>query len=431
MKAEWTIACALALAVTAACSDEKVVDVSQSTGGSGGGGSGGMDGGQAGSGGVAGGAAGSGGSAGSDAGMAPGVLLAALTDFTSNTEVTSIDLATHTVLGSAMVADGDAVPAAGAGTGFVLARTLSQVLTLGANGAIADTIDVGRTAVGLAGTSPTNPSSLAAVSASKAYVTLYDANRVAVMDLGPAAVASNIDLASYLGSGDGDGAVDATAAVYDSATQRVYFVLERVDRTTIAAPAYELACPTEKALLLAIDTTTDQLADLNGSASGEGIELSLVNPVDMVLDGDKLLVLSAGCFAAADGGSQRTGFGIEEVTPSTGATAVALSPSDPDFLSRLLHLGGSDALIDRFDATYAEHWSRWSIGSTSLGTDLSDVPNTPVADQQGSLWGVGFTTDDGGTTPTAVRYDLTTETATPVVSWTSSLGSAAGTALVR
>ena len=36
-----------------------------------------------------------------------------------------------------------------------------------------------------------------------------------------------------------------------------------------------------------------------------------------------------------------------------------------------------------------------------------------------------------GTTPTAVRYDLTTETATPVVSWTSSLGSAAGTALVR
>lgn len=429
-------ACAVALAV--ACSDDEPVGGS-STGGTGG--SGGATGGAAGSGGAGtggtGGSAGSGGSAGQPAAVAR--LLVAGTDFATSTEIASIDLGTQAVLGRVTVSDGDAVPAASAGLGFVLERTLAKLDLLNASGDIEKSIDVGKTAVGLGGTGSTNPVSVVAFpgdadasTAGRAYVFLHDVNRVAVVDLAQGSVQKSIDLASYLVSGDGDGSVDMLGAVR-ALGGRVIFVLARIDRTTIAAPSFQLACPSAKALVLALDPATDTVVAPSGGDAGLTLELGLANPVDVALDGTKLHVLSAGCFASSDGGAQRVKHGIETVDLVTGSVSTALAPANEDYLARLLLLSSNSAVIDSFDATYAEHWFAWKPGTASLGSELSAVPMAPSVEGATSLLGVTVKTSDAGTSAEVVRYDTATQKATLVVAnpWQGSFSSAAGSALVN
>ncbi|MEZ4224359.1 MAG: hypothetical protein R3B13_25645 [Polyangiaceae bacterium] len=430
-----TVVLAATTLVFACGEDEKL-------GGSGGGaGLAGASGSGGGAGTATGGAAGSSGDAatgGSDAGDAAAgasALLVAGTDFFSETEVAWVDLATLKVLGRVTLSDGDAVPVASSGRGFVLSRTTSQVVTMDSSGNSDKTISVDRAAISESGTAPTNPSRLVATSTNSAWVTLYDANRIAKLDLAAGSVSKTVDLSSYLDAGDGDGAVDVDNAVLDAVSGRLYFTVARIDRTTVAAPDFQLACPTTPALLMALDVATDAIVDLNGSDAGDGVALSLQNPVDMVLDADggRLVILHAGCFAAADAGKSRVAYGVEAVPLGTLTPASLLSPTSGDFLSRLLLLASDSAVIDRFDTNFSEFWSLWKPSNSSLGSDLSGVPGAAIVEDADHLLGVSIEAAEAGTSARVQRYTVSTQTATTLVDgpWLKSYDFAAGNALVR
>ncbi|HMR04214.1 MAG TPA: hypothetical protein PKA88_00485 [Polyangiaceae bacterium] len=427
------------LGLVLACGTDEALDA-----GSGGSGGSKDAGAETGSGGDSGGAgnSGTGGTAGDanldasgDAATAAGTLLVAGTDFFSETEVAAFNLDTSQVTGRVSIADGDAVPAASSGRGFVLARTASEVISLDVSGNADKTIDVSRTALGLTGTVPTNPTGIAFVGGDRAWLVLYDANRLAKLDLSTGTVEATLDLSSYMLSGDADASVDAGNAVFDSTNDTLYFTLARVDRTTVTPPSFQLACGSSPALLLGLNTKTGSLRDLNGAAPGEGIALALSNPVDMSLDtaGKRLLVLHAGCFAGADGSVARQAYGVEAVAlPGLVVTAL-FKPTSGDFLSRLLLLSGADAIINRFDSTFSEYWSSWTTTSTNLGSDLSAVPAAAVVEDAEHLLGMTITTTDGGSSAEIQRYAVATQSATVLSTnpWLKNHGFVAGNALVR
>jgi hypothetical protein len=351
-----------------------------------------------------------------DAGATAELLLAVATDYVQKSELAAVNLGTRGVR-RATFGDGDAVPAASGGMGFVLERTNDKVHVLDAAGNVARSIDLHGAASGASATQ-------------KAYVLLYATNRIAVVDLDAGRVAQYIDLSALHAAGDMDGAVDMDDIVYDPASARAYVALGRIDRTTILPPSFELACPSWKGLVVGIDTTTDTLVDVNGSAAGQAAELSLVSPSGLHLDSEqeRLLVLQSGCFRTADAGSERVGYGVEAVNLTNGATEVLLAPDTGDFLNRLVPVGGGQALINSFDAVYEEHWHRWTLTSGALGTELTEVPAMPSYDGAGALLGIAL-----GTTPEVVRYVLQDGATTTVVSdpWSESFPAVGGTALVR
>lgn len=437
MDTKWlALALSGALGMAVACSDDEAV--TDGTGGSSGtAGSGGAsgNGGASGSGGAAGstgGSAGSAGSAGADGGPGPGLLLVSGTDFFSQSEIAVVDLASSTVTANLPFSSGDVIPVASGGRGFVLERTAGVVHVLGGTGAIAHSVPVEDSD---AGSVPANPSGVAAVSATRAYVALYDRNGVAVIDPTAGTLVETLDLSSFSVSGDGDGFVEVATPIHDAAENRVYVTLARIDRTTIAPPDFQLACPTEPALLVALDGTSGAVVDLNGAAAGEAIPLGLHNPIDAALDvaGGRLFVLAAGCFAPGDGGSARTGHGAVAIDLASGQATVALAPSDGSFLSRLVYIGSDAALVNRFDETFAEHWNRWTTSQTSLGAELSGVPSAPSHDGAGSLYGTVFSSEDGGSAASVVRYDIAAETSSTIVSdpFDGSFASSGGSAIVK
>jgi hypothetical protein len=386
-------------------------------------------GGQAGSGGGSG-ASGSSGSAGTEAGPPSGLLLVTGTDYFSSSEVAAIDVATGNLSATVAVADGDAVPVASGGRGFVLQRTNDIVLALGSDGAIDKTIPVG----GADGGTKANPTGVAAIGTT-AYVTLHDASQIAVLDLAQGSVEKSIDLAQYLAAGDADGSVDVSNPIYDPATGRVYVTLGRIDITTAWAPPYELACPSVPALILAFDATSGDAIDLNGAAAGNAVELQLANPIDVALDaeGSRLLVLAAGCFAPSEAGTSRTGHGVEAFDLKTSTSSLLLVPTDASYFSRILYLGGGEALVNRFDESFGEHWHRWNTSDSALGAELSAVPAGPTYDGAGGLLGVAFASHDGGSSASVVRYDLASETASVIKDdpWQASFSASGGSALVK
>jgi hypothetical protein len=434
LKSWFVVALGVVLGAAAGCGDDEpsgsggAAGASGASGASGSGaGAGAGGGGQAGSGGGSGTAGGSG-SAGAEAGAPSGLLLVAGTDYFSSTEVAAIDLGSGNLSATLSIADGDAVPAASGGRGFVLQRGKDVVLSLGADGAIDKTI-----AVGGAG-STTNPTGIAAIGTT-AYVTLYEANQIAVLDLAQGSVSKTIDLSQYLATGDADGSVDVSNPIHDPATGRVYVTLARVDLTTAGPPSYQLACPSVPALMLAFDAATGDPVDLNGPAAGNAVELLLHNPSDVALDaeGSRLLVLAAGCFAPGAAGTARTGHGIEGFDLKTSTTSVLLVPADASFFSRILHVGGDQTLVNRFDESFGEHWNRWKIADAALGAELSGVPAGPTYDGAGGLLGVTFSSSDGGSSASVVRYDLASQTATVVRAdpWQGSFSASGGSALVK
>jgi hypothetical protein len=388
-------------------------------------GSGGSSGGgTAGSGGSSGAGAGGGG-AGAAGGPASGLVLVAGTDYSTKTEIAALELGTGKPSGSATVNDGDAVPAASGGRGFVLQRGSDVVLSLGPDGSIDKTISLG----GAGGGSAANPTGIAAVGTT-AYVTLYNASKIAVLDLAQGVVKKTIDLAHYLDAGAGDDSVEVSTPIHDPSSGRIYATLARIDLTT----GWQLACSSAPALMVAFDAASGEPVDLNGAAAGNAVELLLMNPTDVAFDAEKsrLLVLAAGCFAPIDGGTARTGHGIEAFDLASSTPSVLLVPTDASFFSRILYLGADQALVNRFDESYGEHWNRWTTSDPALGAELSGVPAAPAYDGKGALLGVQFDAADGGTSASVVRYDLTSETTKSFAAepWQESFSFSSGTAVV-
>jgi hypothetical protein len=291
-------------------------------------------------------------------------------------------------------------------------------------GAIYKTYDVGKAALGDSGAGTTNPVAVVNT-ASKVYVTLNSDNRLPVFDAAAATLTKSIDLSTHLDSADADGAVEAGNLLLSA--NKLYFTLARIDRTTVAPPDYQLACPSTKALMATVDVATDVV---DGT-----VELPHQNPNDAYLDTalNRIVILSAGCFETTDAGKVRVQAGIAsyDLVAKT-ATALYTSTSG-DFLSRFVWLSTTQVLVNTFDASFGEHWYSWDPAEASLGAELTGIPSASSGEDAGHLLGVSFVASDAGTTASIDRYDVTAMTSAPVVAspFTGSFAAASASVIAR
>jgi len=345
---------------------------------------------------------------------APNHLLVAGSDFKNTTEIVSVALSPAAVGDGHTYSDGDASPVSSGGLGFALEATNDKVNLLD-GGKIKTTFDL------------TDPgTATTALTANKAYVTLYNQSLISILDLANGTVSRRIDLSQFNDATDTDGSAEVSVAAYDDAKHTAYFLLQRIDRNAIAAdPDFHLPCTAERGLIVGIDTTTDAIVDLNGAADGKAISLSLVSPTSIALDstGGKLTVLASGCYTGKTLGHQ----GVEVVDLAAATTSVAYAPTSDDFLDRLIITSGTNALLHTFDTSFGEHWYKLDLSTGTLGSELSGVPSAVSFDGT-DLLGVKVT----GKVGAVARYSITGGTSTTVsaTSWSGQYSSASGTALV-
>ena len=338
-----------------------------------------------------------------------GSLLVATTNLVA-TEIHTIDLGQRTVSGPATIPDSDAVLKISDGRRFVLERGNDRVKLLGPTGAIT-TFDLANDA-----TPRQNPHDVVVVpSTSTAFVPLYKTGHIAVLDITTGTVSGDIDLSSFVGPGDPDGSPDIDSGVFVPSTGLVYFALQRININT-----WPIACPTVPSVLVAIDPTTKTVVDANGVKSGKAIELDFISPSNLTYDAptDRILILANGCDEpTTDGGARRAYHGIEAVSPKTGYTHIIYSPSAPDFLSQLVLLQGTSALINSFDSNGAEQWNRWDLTSATLGPALHEVPAGATRETADTLLGVSkaVNADGGFAGYDVIRYRISTGVSSVVV----------------
>jgi hypothetical protein len=236
----------------------------------------------------------------------------------------------------------------------------------------------------------------------KAYVLRYNRNLIAVIDtsrtVDAGAPIGSIDLSGEV-QANGDGYVEMTAGVYDPASQRVYVLLANINRLNVACNNYCLICADTQPTIVAIDTTTDTLADLNGSSPGASIALQgyapTFGPGAMAFDAanNRLLVLETGCNQPADGGvGPLVKREIDEVSLTTGQTQMLLDlSSNPNYPQALFYVDAHHAIV-QLDTAYA-----WDPTTTSLGPAIPNAPDAFALDADGNLVGIsGRYAADGG-----------------------------------
>jgi len=340
-------------------------------------------------------------------------LLVGGTNF-SETEVVSVAVADGAIAKGDTYNDKDVIAVSSAGVGFVLERT-NDKLHIIENGKSTTTIDLSA------------PGTATEAIDNKAYVPFLNKSAIAIVDLGDGTVSRRIDLSAYDVAGDEDKSVDVAAGIYDPNQKIAYFVLQRIDRTTIAAPDYQLACSKSPGLIVGIDVTTDKIIDLNGALAGKAVELQLANQTSLSMnaDGSVLYVLNAGCYSAG----KLTGQGLEVVDTTDGTSVIAYAPEGTDYLASLILTKGSEALLESFDATGVKHWSTLDIAKHELvGAELENVPDAVTYDGK-DLLGVSVADNVGS----VVRYSIATGTVTTISdsSWAGDYSAAGTIALVE
>jgi hypothetical protein len=246
---------------------------------------------------------------------------------------------------------------------------------------------------------------------SKGYVLRYTRNEIAVIDTTQTADGGapikTIDLSSLVQAQDGDGLVDMTAGYYLSG--KLYVLLGNIDKTLISAEGIRCTQTTE--VLIAIDTTTDQVTSLGGSGPGGGIALSGYNPAvgangpGFVYDaaGSRFLVLHAGCQTPlADGGLGTTVKRIVEEVDLSGQTKTLLDASGQDYPGAFVYVGPHEAYIG---FGYANDVLRWDPTKTTLDTAVPNAPDSFafIHDGQGNLLGTRTNYLDGGSSIDVVK----------------------------
>ncbi|HEY0464937.1 MAG TPA: hypothetical protein VGC79_12035 [Polyangiaceae bacterium] len=338
-------------------------------------------------------------------------LLVGASDYVSKKgEVVSLTLASGEVGDSETYEDGDVVATSSAGVGFALERTNDKVHLLD-SGKINTTFDL------------KDPGTDTAPVDSKAYVPVLNQSLIVILDLTEGKVSRRIDLNQYNAAGDSDHSADISEGVYDHNRKIAYFLLQRIDTKSYDASLH-LPCTKSPALIVGIDTETDEVADLNGDDQGKALELKLVNPRSLSVnaDGSALYLLADGCYE----GSEKLHQGVEVVDLSDGTTTIAYEATGTDYLSSMILTGGADALIESLDAGYATHWNRLEIGG-ALGAELKDVPQAVSFDGK-DLIGV-----EPAGTGKVLRYSLSSETSEVIspTSWGGDYSFASSTALVQ
>lgn len=356
-----------------------------------------------------GGAAGSGGTAGS---VSEPRLFVSVTDYATASEIVALRL-DGTRTASLELTDPDSVVSVSAGRAFAIERTAAVIHPLDGDGMSTGNIDLSGAVASASSQNPHDVVIAAGTAPLKAYVPLYDAGHLAVLNLDDNTLTKTIDLTSYADTLDTDGGVEPDYAWFDSARNRLWFTLARIDLTTIVAPDYQLAC-TSKSLLMAIDVTDDSLVDLNGSEAGVGVELLHVAPTSThyAASTDTLYVLSSGCFSGSAG--TRTNLGVNAIKLSDLTQSEALAPTGDAFYATMLW-NPEGALIQSF-AGFTEEWRTWKPTESALGALVSFVPGSATTDGEGTLYGVDSIFDGSNTTFEVVSVDATSGTRSVIVS---------------
>jgi hypothetical protein len=258
----------------------------------------------------------------------------------------------------------------------------------------------------------------------KAYVALYGANRLAIIDPAAGTITGQVDLSAFTDSSDPDGLVDVFDGVYDAPSHRAYFLLQRTDQNEWGiAPDFVNTCLPVAPLVIGIDTANDAIVDLNGAAAGSGIALLGKNPGALApnLAGGKLMVVEAGCHDAAEAGAPadagasltRRGRGIEAVDLAAGTSAWIYEHAQPGRLDNLVWIDGAHAFVSVADASFKPHWYAWDPATTALGAEDQAFPRFwPRHVGGGKVVGTVETDEVGGKLRSLVAFDIDTKQAT-------------------
>ncbi len=261
-----------------------------------------------------------------------------------------------------------------------------------------------------------------AVAGTKGYVARYTRNRIAVIgdvtqvaDAG--APAKAIDLSPLLQAKDTDGVVEATFAFAVPSRHMLYVLLGNIDRNLVAPDGYTLLCADTKALLVGIDTNTDQIVGLGGTGTQGSVVLAGYNPAFGVAGAaavydaanDRVLVLHAGCNAVlGDGGPGAvTKRVVEELKFGAGGQVTAttlLDVSTSGFPSAFAYIGPHDAVLG-----LGIEVRKWDPTTTTLGALVANAPDTNAFAYAGNGALVGIKTNylaDGGQSLDVVRTQL-------------------------
>ncbi len=313
---------------------------------------------------------------------ASGLYLIAGTNYV-NTEVLAIDLGTRQVVARTPFANGDAVPIASGGRGFILEREKGALNVLTSSGTVARRIPL---AVPDGGATPISPQDVVLVpGASKAYVPLRDANQILIVDVDAGAVVGRIDVSAFMATGDTDGKVDVGKGFFDPALRRAYFTLSRVDRTSLGTPPYLLTCPAQSSLLIGVDEGTNTFVDLDPSSSGMGLALDFVDPVEVVFDpGRRRAVLaSTGCFEGPDGGRERVRYGVEAANIDSLSSAILATRDASQTYDHVMVLADGTVIAGQINGL---EWRRVSRGA--FGCWYTGVGFWPVVEQADVVLGL-------------------------------------------
>ncbi|HEX3771007.1 MAG TPA: hypothetical protein VHV30_09095 [Polyangiaceae bacterium] len=276
-----------------------------------------------------------------------------------------------------------------------------------------------------------DPDAVVVGAADKAYVLRYTRNAIAVIDprADGGSTVGSIDLSGEVQPGDEDGFVEMSAGVYVPSRHLVYVLLGNVDKNDVALDGFTSLCASTVPTVVAVDTTSDTLVDLNGAAPGNGLALQGYGPIfgqgAMAYDAvnDRLLVLESGCNTpvttpvttdAGDGGDAGGDAGtvvtpgplvkrqVEALSLFTGQSSVLVDFSATgEFPNQLVYVNEHRALL-QLSSTYT-----WDPTSTTLGAAVPNAPDDWAFDGNDSLLGVSATygTDGGfsGYAVTSVR----------------------------
>ena len=340
---------------------------------------------------------------------------------TNNSELLVVDVAGKTIDGTLNFGGSFGVPFSQPSAPFLLEQAVSVVARLDElspqtvdstwNVALTDAPD---------GSTYSDPVTAIVTAPNAAYVVRYTRNEIAVIDptqtVDGGAPVATIDL-SPLVQPKGDGIVEATAAAYVPSSKLLYVVLGNINRGLVVNGGANQLCAGTVSSLTAIDTTTNKIVSLQGTAPGGAIALKGYDPVAMAYDsvGGRLLIDHAGCNLDVDGGAGAlVNSGIEAVTLSTGATQILHDGSADGFPSSFVYIDATHAILG-FDF-YGAETVQWDPTQTALGAGLPNAPDYFVYDGAGNLLGTLTNSTDGGTTTDVISVSIATDTATTLVS---------------
>jgi len=353
-------------------------------------------------------------------------------DFIGNqVKLTAVDWASHAVAGSTLIptAFADAVPFAERGGAFLLERSASKLLLLDRDQPWLGTASIDLAASDDSGIG-TNPVAVV-YTGTNAYVPLYFANSIAVVDVAQKKVTGAIDLSRFADASDSDGRVDVFDGTYDASARRAYFLLQRIPQFERGIdPDRASPCLPVTPLIIAVDTTNDSLVDLDGDGGNGALALIGANPTAFVPDlaAGRLLVVDAGCYDPPEGGIgdggpdaqaslPREGRGIEALTLASGASAWLYRHTGTERLSGMVLVDATHAFVSTDDASLDTHWHAWDPSMPTLGAQVTSFPKFgPRLVGPGQIVGLSHVDVDAGTANALVSFDVASGQTTTLVS---------------